>query len=114
MEDQITRTPWGSVERRTRQEPITTPDRRQPSNLERQIDYLAEQIIKMEADMIDPREFGRLEADVKALKQQVAELSNDVKALLQLANQSRGAIWAGMAISSAIGGAVSWIVSHWK
>ena len=114
MADQITRTPWGSVERRTRQEPITTPDRRQPSNLERQIDYLAEQIIKMEADMIDPREFGRLEADVKALQQQVSDLSSDVKALLQLANQSRGAIWAGMAISSAIGGAVSWIVSHWK
>lgn len=114
MADQITRTPWGSVERRTRQEPITTPDRRQPSNLERQIDYLAEQIIKMEADMIDPREFGRLEADVKALQQQVSDLSSDVKALLELANQSRGAIWAGMAISSAIGGAVSWIVSHWK
>ncbi len=114
MADQITRTPWGSVERRTRQEPITTPDRRQPSSLERQIDYLAEQIIKMEADMIDPREFGRLEADVKALQQQVSDLSSDVKALLQLANQSRGAIWAGMAISSAIGGAVSWIVSHWK
>lgn len=114
MADQITRTPWGSVERRTRQEPIATPDRRQPGNLERQIDYLAEQIIKMEADMIDPREFGRLEADVKALQQQVSDLSSDVKALLQLANQSRGAIWAGMAISSAIGGAVSWIVSHWK
>lgn len=114
MADQITRTPWGSVERRTRQEPIATPDRRQPGNLERQIDYLAEQIIKMEADMIDPREFGRLEADVKALQQQVSDLSSDVKALLELANQSRGAIWAGMAISSAIGGAVSWIVSHWK
>ena len=114
MADQITRTPWGSVERRTRQEPIATPDRRQPGNLERQIDYLAEQIIKMEADMIGPREFGRLEADVKALQQQVSDLSSDVKALLQLANQSRGAIWAGMAISSAIGGAVSWIVSHWK
>ena len=114
MADQITRTPWGSVERRTRQEPITTPDRRQPSNLERQIDYLAEQIIKMEADMIDPREFGRLEAEVKTLQAQVTELSSDMKALLELANQSRGAIWAGMAISSAIGGAVSWVVSHWK
>ena len=100
MDDEITRTPWGSIERRTRQEPIATPDRRQRSALERQIDYLAEQIIKMETDMIDPREFGRLEAEVKAL--------------LELANQSRGAIWAGMAISSAIGGAVSWIVSHWK
>lgn len=114
MEDEITRTPWGSIERRTRQEPIATPDRRQRSALERQIDYLADQILKMETEMIDPREFGRLEADVKVLQQQVAELSSDVKALLQLANQSRGAIWAGMGIASAIGGAVSWIVSHWK
>ena len=102
--DEITRTPWGSVERRTAQ----------PQPFERQLDYVANQLAQMEADMIDPREFGRLEADVKALQQQVAELSSDVKALLQLANQSRGAIWAGMGIASAIGGAVSWVVSHWK
>jgi len=114
MADQITRTPWGSVERRTRQEPITTPDRRQPSNLERQIDYLAEQIIKMEADMIDPREFGRLETEVKELKDQMVVLSADVKTLLGLANQSRGAIWAGIGIAGAFGGAVSWVISHWK
>lgn len=102
--DEITRTPWGSIERRT------AP----PQPFERQLDYMANQLAQMEADMIDPREFGRLEADVKALQAQVADLSSDVKALLQLANQSRGAIWAGMGIASAIGGAVSWVVSHWK
>jgi hypothetical protein len=114
MADQITRTPWGSVERRTRQEPIATPDRRRPSSLERQIDYLAEQILNMETDMIDPREFGRLETEVKELKDQMVVLSADVKTLLGLANQSRGAIWAGIGIAGAFGGAVSWVISHWK
>lgn len=114
MEDEITRTPWGSIERRTRQEPIATPDRRQRDALERQIDYLADQILKMETEMIDPREFGRLETEVKELKDQMVVLSADVKTLLGLANQSRGAIWAGIGIAGAFGGAVSWVISHWK
>ena len=62
---------------------------------------------------IDPREFGRLEAEVHSLRTQVAALQNDVRALLELANRSRGGLWMGMTIASMLGGLGSWIVSHW-
>jgi len=55
---------------------------------------------------IDPREFGRLEAEVKALQGEVSGLRDDVKELLELANKSKGGFWIGMAIASGIGGIV--------
>lgn len=65
-----------------------------------------------EASMIDPREFGRLEGDVQALSAQVAALQQDVKALLELANRSKGGLWAGMSIASALGAAGMWLIEH--
>lgn len=61
---------------------------------------------------IDPREFGRLEAEVKTLQGQVEALSQDVRELLELANKSRGGLWLGMTIASAFGGVVTWAASH--
>lgn len=55
---------------------------------------------------IDPREFGRLEAEVSALQDEVAGLRADVRELLELANKSKGGFWMGMAIASGIGGVV--------
>ncbi len=55
---------------------------------------------------IDPREFGRLEAEVKSLQTEVSGLRDDVKALLELANKSKGGFWMGMAIASGVGGVV--------
>jgi hypothetical protein len=63
---------------------------------------------------IDPVQFGALTAQVKLLETQVSELQSDVKALLALANKSKGGFWAGMAIASAIGGIVSWVASHFQ
>lgn len=61
---------------------------------------------------IDPVKFGQMAAEVEALKGQVAELRADVKSLLELANQSKGGFWMGMAVASSAGAFVSWIVSH--
>ncbi|WP_294768639.1 hypothetical protein [uncultured Rhodoferax sp.] len=61
---------------------------------------------------IDPVQFGALTAQVKTLEAQVNDLQSDVKTLLELANKSKGGFWAGMAIASAIGGVVSWVVSN--
>ena len=61
---------------------------------------------------IDPREFGRLEAQVEALQSQLNDLSVDVKALLELANRSKGGLWLGMGMASAIGGVVTWVATH--
>jgi hypothetical protein len=59
---------------------------------------------------IDPREFGRLEAEVDLLKQEVHLLRNDIKSLLELANKSKGGFWVGMGVASIVGGIVSFVV----
>lgn len=61
---------------------------------------------------IDPREFGRLEAEVHSLRTQVSDLQKDVRTLLAMANRSKGGLWVGMTIASALGGIASWVVSH--
>jgi hypothetical protein len=58
---------------------------------------------------IDPREFGRLEAEVKSLSDQVTALQADVKSLLELANKSKGSLWMGMVFASAIGGLATFV-----
>lgn len=62
---------------------------------------------------IDPREFGRLEAEVQSLRNQVTALQQDVRRLLTLADRSKGGLWVGMTIASALGGLASWVLSHW-
>ena len=61
---------------------------------------------------IDPREFGRLEAEVKALQDEVSGLRDDVKELLELANKSKGGFWIGMSIASGVGGIVGAIAKE--
>ena len=65
----------------------------------------------MSAD-IDPRDFGRLEAEVQSLQTQVTGLTEKVDALLELANQSKGGFWAGMTIASIIGGMATFFVER--
>lgn len=63
---------------------------------------------------IDPVLFGALTQQVEQLEKQVTALQADVRELLELANKSKGGIWAGMAVASFVGGVVSWIASHMK
>ncbi len=51
---------------------------------------------------IDLREFGKLEAQVEVLQSEVQALREDVKLLLEMANKSKGGLWAGMAVVSAV------------
>lgn len=62
---------------------------------------------------IDPREFGRLEAEVHQLRTQVGAMQEDIKRLLELANRSKGGLWAGMTLASMLGGLISWVATHW-
>jgi len=61
---------------------------------------------------IDPREFGKLEAEVQSLRTQVSALQSDVRELLELANRSKGGFWIGMSIAAALGSVVSWVATH--
>ena len=64
---------------------------------------------------IDPREFGKLEAQVEALQAEVHALRQDIKLLLEMANKSKGGMFVGMAIASFIGGLVTFIADRlWK
>jgi hypothetical protein len=63
----------------------------------------------------DPVQYGALTHQVAALEQEVFELRSDVKELLALANKSRGGLWAGMLIASALGGALTFLADHfWR
>jgi len=64
---------------------------------------------------IDAREFGKLEAQVESLQKEMHTLSQDVKALLELANKGKGGFWMGMTIASFAGGVVTFIADRlWK
>lgn len=58
---------------------------------------------------IDARDFGKLEAQVEALQTEVHSLAQDVRALLELANKSKGGFWMGMTIASMVGGVITFI-----
>jgi hypothetical protein len=61
---------------------------------------------------VDARDFGRLEAQVETLQIQVSQLSTDVKALLELANKSKGGFWMGMTIASIAGGVFTFVADR--
>ena len=64
---------------------------------------------------IDARDFGKLEAQVESLQEQVSQLSADVKALLELANKGKGGFWMGMTIASFMGGVITFVADRlWK
>ena len=61
---------------------------------------------------IDPREFGKLEAQVEALQIEVHGLRQDIKLLLEMANKSKGGFFVGMAIASFVGGIITFIADR--
>lgn len=61
---------------------------------------------------LNPVQFGALMQQVDTLERQVTDLQKDVKALLEMANKSRGGLWAGMMFASMFGGTVSWLATH--
>ena len=60
---------------------------------------------------IDPREFGKLAAQVEALQTEVHALRQDIKTLLEMANKSKGGFFVGMAIASIVGGFISFVAT---
>ena len=62
---------------------------------------------------IDPVKYGVLWQKVEALEQKIDKLENGMDKLLELANQSKGGFWMGMAVvsalSSVIGYATNWL-----
>jgi hypothetical protein len=68
----------------------------------------------MVSDMadVDPVKFGLLIGQVKTLENQVADMQQDVKELLEIANRVKGGIWFGGMAVTALSAVVSWAVAH--
>lgn len=62
---------------------------------------------------ISPREYGRLEAKVDALEAEMQAMRGDVRALLDMANRSRGALWVGMGLAGLFGGLLTSVGRSW-
>jgi len=61
---------------------------------------------------IDPIKVGVMWQKMETMEKEVSELRDDVKTLLALANKSKGGLWAGMMVVSAISSLVGFL-SHY-
>jgi len=61
---------------------------------------------------IDPIKVGVMWQKLETMEREVSELRDDVKTLLEMANKSKGGLWAGMMVVSAISSFVGYI-SHY-
>lgn len=66
---------------------------------------------------IDPRDYGALETQVKRLVLDVEQLTENVQAMRDLMEQSRGGwktlVWLG-GVAGSVGAAASWFATHIK
>jgi putative methionine-R-sulfoxide reductase with GAF domain len=62
---------------------------------------------------INPQEFGRMKEQIEHLQKSQDELAKDMKAMLALANQSKGGFWAGMTIAAFISSLVTIFIKQW-
>lgn len=62
---------------------------------------------------INPEEFGRMKEQIEQLQKTQNELSKDMKAMLALANQSKGGFWAGISIAAFISSLVTILFKQW-
>ena len=61
---------------------------------------------------IDPVKIGVMWQKVEAMEKEVSELRDDVKQLLELANKSKGGLWAGMMVISAVSSFVGFLIHY--
>jgi hypothetical protein len=68
----------------------------------------------MNTPEIDPVKYGVLWQRVQEMDKKMDKMENQIDQLLTLANQSKGGLWVGMSIVSALSAFVGFIVSHIK
>jgi len=64
-------------------------------------------------NQIDLYKYGKLVATVESLEKKVDKLEEGMEQLLEMANQSKGGLWVGMAVVAAISSVVTFIASWW-
>jgi hypothetical protein len=89
---------------------------------QRQIEYLGGVLTQLEDKMIDPREFGRLEgaveavkAELDAVKSQQAAINAKLDQVLDKLSEAKGGWKLLMALGGAaatLGGVITWFATH--
>ena len=64
-------------------------------------------------NQIDLYKYGKLVATVESLEKKVDKLEEGMEQLLEMANQSKGGLWVGMAVVAAISSVITFIASWW-
>ena len=88
-----------------------------PASVYRQIDYLADQVTKMESQMIDPIEYGGMKAEVAAIKLKQAQMDAKLDLVLDKLSEARGGWRTLMLLGGAgatLGAALPWLIDHLK
>lgn len=62
---------------------------------------------------VDLYKYGKLVATVESLEKKVDKLEEGMEQLLEMANQSKGGLWAGMAVVATISSVVGFVASWW-
>jgi hypothetical protein len=68
----------------------------------------------MEPVEIDLVKYGVLWERVQQMDKKIDKMESQIEQLLELANKSKGGLWMGMTIASAVGGLAGWVISHMK
>lgn len=92
--------------------------------LDRQLDYIADHMAKMDAQMINPQEFGQIKAEMAAQRRDLDNMARaldklvvSVQSMRDTMTEARGGWRAIMLIggvAATLGGAVSWLLQHVK
>jgi len=81
-------------------------------SVDRQLDYLAQELTRLESQMIDPVDFGELRGEVNALKAQMTSVVAKVDQLLEMANRGKGGLWMFNSGLVFAGGLLAWVAEH--
>ena len=68
----------------------------------------------MERNEIDPIRYGVLWERVQNMDKKMDKLEQQISELLEIANRSRGGLWVGMAVASALSGLLTMLIGHLK
>lgn len=68
----------------------------------------------MEPGEIDPVKYGVLWERVQQMDKKIDKMEGQIAELLELANKSKGGLWFGMAIASAVSGVVGFVLAWMK
>lgn len=80
-----------------------------------QIDYLADQVTKLEAQMIDPIEYGGLKNEVAAIKLKQSQMDSKLDLVLEKLSEAKGGWRTLMLLGGAgatAGALVPWLFEH--